>query len=81
MAKFKSFINELSPLSTDFNPFDNSFARALGINPDGTLMKFKRKTHKCPKCGENSAYYKEEHPDTDMNCMVEKCPCGYEKEM
>lgn len=33
---------------------------------------------KCPKCGSENATIHEDHPDTDMNEMVGKCPdCGY----
>ena len=43
------------------------------------LRKHKPKTkyHECPKCGNPKCYYKEIHPDTDMNEIVEYCPvCG-----
>lgn len=33
--------------------------------------------HKCPKCENSKATYREVHPDTDMNEIVEYCPvCG-----
>jgi len=43
------------------------------------LGKYKPETkyHKCKKCGKNLAYWREDHPDTDMNEMVEYCKkCG-----
>ena len=35
------------------------------------------KKFECPACKKKEAVYVEEHPDTDMNEMVLKCPCGY----
>ena len=37
----------------------------------------KREYKTCPKCGEETAYYEEMHPDTDMNEIVFTCKnCG-----
>lgn len=39
------------------------------------------KKHVCPKCGKQNAFYREEHPDTDMNEMVLYCPdCKHSEE-
>jgi len=40
-------------------------------------FKPKQKYVTCKKCGNKKAYYKEEHPDTDMNEIILYCPnCG-----
>jgi len=41
------------------------------------FKKIKAKTFQCPKCKKDGAYFREEHPDTDMNEIVKYCPdCG-----
>jgi len=48
------------------------FAACLGFGP-----KYKpkpTKTYTCDVCGCNNAYYKEMHPDTDINEIVLYCP-------
>jgi DNA-directed RNA polymerase subunit M/transcription elongation factor TFIIS len=57
----------------------DKMAASLGFGP-----KYKPKPtpkYKCPKCGENNAYYKEIHPDTGMDEIVLRCPdCGCDTE-
>lgn len=50
----------------------NNFLEAFGMVP--LYNSTKRKTHICPVCGKSNAYYKEIHPDTDMNEIVLYCP-------
>lgn len=67
----------------DLSPEDaeriDMLAASLGFGP-----KYKsepRKTYECPKCKSPNAYYKEIHPDTDMNDVVLYCPdCKFEDE-
>ena len=61
--------------------FKNHLRKILGFDENDKPITIKRKTYNCKKCGKNNAYYKEEHPDTDMNEIVFHCPdCGYEEE-
>jgi len=56
----------------NFTDAQLDFAAKLGLGP-----KYKpepRKTHTCLECGKGNAYYREEHPDTDMNEIVLFCP-------
>ena len=53
----------------------NDFLACFGLGPKYT----RKKNHKeiCHACNGHNAYYKEEHPDTDMNTVVLYCPdCG-----
>lgn len=58
----------------------------VGMNAKGKIFaktsKTSSKTHRCPECGKSNCVVHEEHPDTDMNEMILKCPdCGYSKEI
>lgn len=65
--------------SYDLTSLPPSFLKALGMNPDGTLVPRERKTFECPECHEANAYWKEIHADTGMDEMVLRCPdCGAE---
>lgn len=56
----------------------DNFLANFGLGPK--YVPKEPKKHKCPKCGQESAIYKEIHPDTDMNEMVLFCKdCGYEE--
>ena len=70
----------------------DKFRKAMGADKvDTFLAKFglgpkyipkESPKRECPQCHKMNAFVKEEHPDTDMNCMILKCPdCGYEKEL
>jgi hypothetical protein len=48
------------------------FAAALGLGPK--YIPQPRQTVECPSCHNQNAYYREEHPDTDMNEIVLFCP-------
>lgn len=50
----------------------DTFAACLGFGPK--YIPQKEKTYPCPSCGQKNAYYKEIHPDTDINEIVLYCP-------
>jgi DNA-directed RNA polymerase subunit M/transcription elongation factor TFIIS len=57
----------------------DDFLAKFGLGPKYVPQEPNK--HKCPGCGKVTAYYKEIHPDTDMNEIVLYCPeCGYEEE-
>ena len=73
-AKYKKSINW-----SDYNDVELDFAAKLGLGPK--YVPEKTKTYKCPKCNKKNAYFKEIHPDTDMNDIVLYCPdCKYSAE-
>ena len=54
----------------------NAFLKTFGMGP--TYKSKPRKTVLCPNCLKQNAYYREDHPDTDMNEINLYCPdCGY----
>lgn len=66
-------------LSSEDLETTDTFLAKFGLGPK--YIPQEPTKHLCPKCGKNTAYYKEEHPDTDMNEMVLYCPeCKYESE-
>ena len=57
----------------------NDFLANFGLGPK--YIPKEPKKHQCPKCKKNNATYVENHPDTDMNEIVLKCPdCKFEGE-
>ena len=50
----------------------DDFLAKFGLGPKYVPKETKK--HECPKCKKKIAYYREEHPDTDMNEMVLFCP-------
>lgn len=75
--KFKKFY--LNEECDDVEMFKNKLYKSLGFDENGKPIKIERKTFECKKCGNHNAYYREEHPDTDMNEIVLYCPdCKYE---
>lgn len=62
---------------TDFNIDDFLAVMGLGKKYKPTEPK----KYKCENCAKTSAYYKEFHPDTDMNEVLLYCPdCKHIKE-
>lgn len=60
----------------------NKFLAAMGFGPDYKPLKPEPpKKYECPKCKKETATMHEVHPDTDMNTMELRCPCGYEEEV
>jgi DNA-directed RNA polymerase subunit RPC12/RpoP len=56
----------------------NDFLAKFGLGEK--YVPQKRKLYECPSCKKHNAYHTEEHPDTDMNEMVFKCPdCKYKR--
>jgi DNA-directed RNA polymerase subunit RPC12/RpoP len=54
----------------------DNFLAQFGLGPNYIPQQSKK--YECPRCHKMNATYVEEHPDTDMNEMVLKCPdCGY----
>lgn len=51
---------------------DLDFCAKHGLGPK--YVPKEPKKHKCPKCEGENAYFKEIHPDTDMNDVVLFCP-------
>lgn len=61
------------------NGIDN-FLTVMGFNPN--VKRPEKKRGMCPECGKAEVVTVEDHPDTEMNCMVHRCKaCGYEKEL
>jgi len=54
----------------------NAFLSKFGMGP--AYEPQERKKVICPQCHKFNAYYREDHPDTDMNEINLHCPdCGY----
>jgi len=54
----------------------NAFLSKFGLGP--SYKPQKRKAVLCPSCHKMTAYYREDHPDTDMNEINMYCDaCGY----
>ena len=57
----------------------DTFAACLGFGPK--YIPTPTPKYECPRCHKTNAYYKEIHPDTDINEIVLHCPeCKYEGE-
>jgi len=54
----------------------DTFLAAFGMGPK--YKPSERKVYLCQRCGKENAFYKEYHPDTDMNEILLTCPdCGF----
>lgn len=54
----------------------NEFLAKFGIGPNYAQKPIERVF--CPNCHKMTAYYREDHPDTDMNEVNMYCDeCGY----
>ena len=79
MSESKTFYRDnISGLTKDDEDRIDTFAASLGFGPKYTPTP--RKEHQCPSCKGKKAYYKEIHPDTDMNEIVLHCSdCNFEE--
>ena len=68
--KWERFRQEMGAEKVD------NFLASFGLGPK--YVPKEPTKHDCPKCGGHRAYYKEVHPDTDMNDVVLFCPeCNF----
>lgn len=75
MKDWNSMYDGMNLTDEQRDKFD-TFAATLGLGPE--YKPKPRKTHECPQCKKHNAYYKEIHPDTDMDDIVLCCSdCGF----